>query len=122
MGNKKAKGRPGRPRKRKFYGKAPQTVSKKAATPHEASTSDPVPEDTFDDSDLEISSSDSSTSGTSADSTDTEEDLSSSDDEIESQTSGYRLVDLECLAILLSKSVCCKMCQGPVWRVPQKMP
>ena len=114
MGNNRAKGRPGRPKKRKFSGKPARKASVLAETPSDPAGSENVSDErlTASESELESSTSDGSDSVSPADSSDDGEDLSSSDDMEEPETSGYRFVDLECLATLLRKSDCCQSCHS----------
>lgn len=112
MGNKRARGKPGRPKKRKFHGKKPmQAENEDESAPENIDDSLP----NFDhllaaDNDSEISSGAEFSDGDSSSG-------SSSDSDEDSETEsvhGYRLVDLECLQDLLSKSVCCQACHGPI--------
>ena len=116
MGKKRAQGRPGRPRKRKFHGNQPLRAESEdeaaACAPENLDDSLPNFNDYLPSSsdDAEISSEDDlSTSDSSSGSS------SDSDDENDAELPhGFRLVDLVCLQTLLLASVCCKICHGPV--------
>ena len=103
MGKKQYGGRPGRTRKRRFYGK-----------PAKKGPSVPA-EQIFENSDATSSDSESDNDGS-----DSSPDVLSYVSEAESlsdcedSTHGFRLVDLECLWSLLEKSVACKNCHKPV--------
>ena len=115
MGKSRAKGKPGRSKKRKrtFYGvsQAPKAPSGKI------SPAEQIPDLPLSDDDLEVSaeatssSSDSDGSGGEVDSSSSDSDL---DEECEEGAHGFRLIDLECLQQLLSAAVCCSGCNGAV--------
>ena len=127
MGRSKCKGRPGRSKKRKFYGKlnfrrpapaAERDLAERNSQPSlsgDNENSQPSCDDDFDndvgsdigdshDSD-EDSVSDEETEGNLLD--------SDSDEEWDTGACGFRLIDLGCLQNLFS-AVSCKSCHGPV--------
>ena len=123
MGRKQCSGRPGRPKKRIFHGRKPHEPEPEKC-PHpapELAADNPI-ENVF--PDLFENSSDSLNSESDHHSTDDSEsaeessesepgsDTDSQDDE--AATTGYRLIDLECLQSLLQKGVSCNACHSNV--------
>lgn len=106
MGKKQYKGRPGRLKKRRFKGNQFQKSSLllDAISLEEAVAENVTPAVDEADSMSEVDDSSS------------EEDISDSNDVLENNpnTSGFCLIDLECLAIFVTGNLVCKYCHGPV--------
>lgn len=114
MGKKQFRGRPGRSRKRIFRGNQFQTQAKADETVNP----DPEPDAEID---TEEGNFQNIASESSSDESDSEEEsLVEEDSADEAQSTGNRLIDLQCLQKLLGDSVCCKICHEPITLSEQK--
>ena len=109
MGKKQYGGRPGRPKKRRFFGKQ----SKKCPAPESVSGES---EDISVDDPTGVCQSECEDDGSSSEDNSSSE--SGADDEVDA--SGYCLVDLQCLQNLFDKGTSCKTCRGRVVLKEQK--
>ena len=109
MGKKQYGGRPGRPKKRRFFGKQ----SKKCPAPESVSGES---EDISVDDPTGVCQSECEDDGSSSEDNSSSE--SGADDEVDA--SGYCLVDLQCLQSLFDKGTSCKTCRGRVVLKEQK--